>query len=141
MNSRLVLENGEAAKSDYHPVQWDGSDKIVEAVKSCLQTSLVGESQNFRSSVAAAQRKFNQAQRMALATTALACLFSLAVMLAGLWESHRIARQTEGRLQSLENQAAASPDSFAGLRQGNWQPVGKLITQQGRTFVELKPAK
>jgi hypothetical protein len=115
--------------------------EIVEAVRSCLQQSLAGEAQNFRSWVAAAHMKFKRLQRLALATTAITCLLSLCVFLASLWEARRITHQAEAQAQSLQLQAAANTDTFAELRRDNWEPTGKTITQKGRTFIELRAAK
>jgi hypothetical protein len=117
------------------------TQKLTEAMKGCLQTALVGESQNFRSWVAASHRKFKDLQQLALITTALACLFSFLIVAASIWQAHRITRQATSQLQLAQNQATASADPFADLRRANWKPVGKLIGQNGRTFVELKAAQ
>lgn len=140
MNTNLTLENLDAAPQDLAQFQEEEAQKMVDALKTCLQTALVGESQNFRSWVAGAQRKFNHLQRLALATTALACLFSSLMLLASLWEGRRITGMAEAQMQYFQRQAAA-PNAFAELQRANWQPVGKLITIKGRTFVELKPGK
>jgi hypothetical protein len=113
---------------------------VVDAVKSSLQTLLVGESQNFRSSVAAAHRKFNHQQSLALFTTLAACVLGSLIVLASLWESRQITTKAAVALQSLQKQTNMT-DPFADLRQANWRPTGKLLTQQGHTFIELKPAK
>ncbi len=117
--------------------------EIIEAVRGCLQTSLAGEAQNFRSWVAAAHRKSRDFQKLALATTAMACLLSFGILLASVWQAHQLTRQAEAQLHYLLQQqpAAAAPSAFADLQRGNWQPTGKLITQKGRTFIELKAAK
>lgn len=141
MNANLMLDERETAKPEYQQTQGYETDIILEAVKSTLQTSLVGESQNFRSSVAAAQRKFHQAQRLALLLIAFSCFFSSLVMLAGIWQAHRVINHAEATFQNPQVQAASSPDAFADLRQANLEPIGKLITQKGRTFIELQPAK
>jgi hypothetical protein len=119
----------------------DESGRVLETLRSCLQSTLVGESQNFRSWIAASHRKFNDAQRLALATTAIACLVSLGVVLAGIGEAHRLMRQAQTQAPFVQGQAVSAADPFVKLRQGNWEPVGSLITQQGRTFIELKAAK
>jgi len=140
MNAHLVLGD-RGSNLEHQHVSEDEAGKVLETVRSCLQSSLVGESQNFRSWVAAAHRKFNDAQRLALATTAVACLVSLGAVLAGIGEAHRIMTRAETRFSTVQGQSVAASDPFAKLRQGNWEPVGSLITQQGRTFVELKPVK
>jgi hypothetical protein len=64
-------------------------------------------------------------------------------MLAGIWQARRVMNRAESNWQIVQSQPpqAIGPDVFSDLRQGNWQPTGKLITQKGRTFIELKPAK
>jgi hypothetical protein len=141
MNKTSMLENLAAAIREPQQVQEEETQRIVDAVRSCLQISLVGEAQNFRSWVAASHRKFRDLQRLALATTAIACLLSGFMLLASLWQAHRITRQTADQLQYIQKQSAASPDAFTELRRENWEPTGKLITQRGRTFIELKAAK
>lgn len=87
MDMNSASDGAENAKIERQQAQEEGTRKIIEAMRSCLQISLVGESQNFRSSVAAAHRKFNFHQRLALATTALACLLGALVV----WSSVREA--------------------------------------------------
>ncbi|MGA2245879.1 MAG: hypothetical protein ABSH48_12830 [Verrucomicrobiota bacterium] len=135
------MDNLEAAIPERQPGQEEESQRIVEAVRSCLQTSLVGEAQNFRSWVAAAHRKFKDLQNLALGLTAITCLLSSCMLVASVWQARRITRQAEAQLQYFQKQAAASPDAFTDLRRGNWAPAGKPITQKGRTFIELKAAK
>ena len=141
MNTTSILENLEAAEPQCLPVQGDETQRIVDEVRSCLQISLTGEAQNFRSWVAAAHRKFRDLQRLALATTALACLLSCCMLLASLWQARRVTGQAEAQLQYFQKQAAVSPGAFAELSRENWEPAGKLITQKGRTFIELKAVK
>ena len=140
MDTNLMRGSLNGATAGSRPVHHDENQEMVDAVKSCLQTALVGESQNFRSSVAAAHRKFNQQQRLALFTTVAACALGGLIMLASLWEARHITSQAAGQLEYLQKQINAA-DPFADLRRASWQPTGKLITQQGRTFVELKPVK
>jgi hypothetical protein len=141
MDANLTPKGAETNPRDRRQTPEEETQQMVEALKSCLQTSLVGESQNFRSTVAAAIRGLRHQQAMALAITALACLLSAAVLLGGMWEGRRITRQADARLQALQKQAALDADPFAELRRANWQPAGQLITQKGRTFIELKPAR
>jgi len=136
-----ILDNLETVRSEHLQAQEEDTQRIADTVRSCVQMSLAGEAQNFRSWVAASHRKFNSLQRLALATTALACLASCFMMLGGVWQAHRVTRQAEAQLQYFQNPSAASPDAFADLRRENWEPTGKLITQKGRTFIELKAAK
>jgi hypothetical protein len=133
MNTNLMLDEQPRAQDEE-------TQKMVEAVKSCLQTSLAGEAQNFRSWVAGSHRKFRELQRWALLTTALACVSSFLILAAGIWQAHRIVRQAAAQSQLMQNSATAGADPFANLRQANWKPAGKLITQNGHTFTELKPA-
>jgi hypothetical protein len=139
MNTTSILDSLEAAKPERH--QEEETQRIADAVRSCVQISLAGEAQNFRSWVAATHKKFNGLQRLALATTAMTCLVSCFMLLASVWQAHRITSQAAAQMQYFQNQAAASPDAFADLRKENWEPSGKLITQKGRTFIELKAAK
>ena len=141
MNTTSILDNLEAAQPERQQAQEEETQRIADAVRSCVQTSLAGEAQNFRSWVAATHRKFKDFQRLALAITTITCLLSCFMLLASIWQAHRVTRQAEAQLQYFQNQAAASPDAFAELRQENWEPTGKLITQKGRTFIELKAAK
>lgn len=140
MSTTFILDNPEAAKQDQQ-AQEEETRRIAETVRSCLQTSLAGEAQNFRSWVAAAHGKFRDLQRLALATTATACLLSCVILLASVWQAHRITRQAEAQLQYLQKQAVAYPDAFAELKRDNWAPAGKPIPQKGRTFIELKAVK
>ena len=141
MNTTSILDNLEAAQPERQQAQEEETQRIADAVRSCVQTSLAGEAQNFRSWVAATHRKFKDFQRLALAITAITCLLSCFMLLASIWQAHRITRQAEAQLQYLQNQAAVSPDAFAELRRESWEPTGKLITQKGRTFIELKAVK
>ena len=141
MNETSILANPEAALPERPKAQADESQRIVDAVRNSLQSSLAGEAQNFRSWVAATHRKFKNFQRLALATTALACLLSCSILLASVWQAHRITRQAETQLQFLQQQSATVPDAFTELRRENWEPTGKTITQRGRTFIELKAVK
>ena len=136
-----ILDNLEAANPERQQAQEIDTQSIADAVRSSVQISLAGEAQNFRSWVAASHRKFNSLQRLALVTTALACLASCFMMLGGVWQAHRVTRQAETQLQQFQSPSAASSDAFADLRRENWEPTGKLITQKGRTFIELKAAK
>jgi len=138
MDTNLMLGslNGKQGRQAHE----DESQAVVDAVKGCVQTALVGESQNFRSSVAAAHRKFSQQQRFAMFTTVAACAAGSLIMMASIWEAHRITNETANELQYIQKQITVT-DAFADLRRANLQPTGKLITQQGRTFIELKPAK
>ncbi|HUC83923.1 MAG TPA: hypothetical protein VL970_01925 [Candidatus Acidoferrales bacterium] len=140
-NTTSISENLDSAEPRRQSAPKVETQEIIEAVRSCLHVSLTGEAQNFRSWVAAAHRKSSNFQRLALATTAMACLFSLFILLATIWEARRITHQAEAQLHLLQQQAAASSDAFAELRRSNWQPAGKLITQKGRTFIELKSTK
>jgi hypothetical protein len=140
MDVNPAAESGDRTRQERQQAQQEETQKMVEALRTCLQTSLVGESQNFRSSVAAAYRNLHRQQRLALALTALACVLSALVMWVSVWERRQVLRQTEARFEALQKQAAA-PDPFADLRRANWAPVGRTITQNGRTFIELKPAK
>jgi len=141
MSETIILDNLEAALPERQRPQAGETQIIVDAVRSCLQISLAGEAQNFRSWVAATHGKFKGFQRLALATTAIACVLSCLLLLASVWQAHRVTRQAEAQLQYFQNQGAASPDAFTQLRRENWEPTGKLITQKGRTFIELKAAK
>ncbi len=141
MNNTSMLDNLEAAIPERQQAPEDETQRIVDAVRSCLQISLAGEAQNFRSWVAATHRKFKSFQHLALATTAITCLLSCFILLASVWQAHRITRQTADQLQFIQKQSAAAPDAFAELRRANWEPTGKPITQRGRTFIELKAAK
>jgi hypothetical protein len=115
----------------------DEKQNLTATLKDCLHSALLGESQNFRSWVAASHREFKKLQQRAFITTALACLFSFLILAASLWQAHRITRSAAVQL----NQITASADAFADLRQANWKPVGKVIAQNGRTFTELKATK
>lgn len=141
MNETSILDHLDAAIPARPNTPAEETQKMVDTVRSCLQISLAGEAQNFRSWVAATHRKFKNFQQLALATTALTCLLSCFMLLASVWQSHRITRQAEAQLQLIQKQTAVSPDAFAVLRRENWEPTGKLITQRGRTFIELKAAK
>lgn len=135
MNTNLVLDERQHA-------QQEETQRLADALKSCLQAALVGESQNFRSWVAASHRKFKELQQLALIITALACLLSGLIMAGGIWQAHRLTRQAASQLQLVQSQLAVNTaDPFSDLRHSNWKPVGKLITQNGRTFTELKAAK
>jgi len=141
MNTTSILDNPATAKQECRPVQGEATSEIVDAVRSCLQVSLTGEAQNFRSWVAATHRKFNDLQRLGLATTAMTCLLSCGMLLASVWEARHITRQAEAQLQYFKTQTTAYPEGFAELTRANWEPTGKIITQKGRTFIELKEAK
>jgi hypothetical protein len=143
MNKILILDNlgTAAAVPDQQTAQPDQAQTIGEAVRSCLQTSLTGEAQNFRSWVAATHRKFKDLQHLALATTAIACLLSCCMLLASVWQARHITRQAEAQLQYFQKQVASAPDAFTELRRENWEPTGKTLTQRGRTFIELRAAK
>ena len=141
MNETSILDNLETAIPERQQAQADESQKIVDVVRSSLQISLAGEAQNFRSWVAATHRKFKNFQQLAWATTVLTCLLSCFMLLASVWQAHRITRQAEAQLQYIQKQGAASPDAFTELRRQNWEPTGKPITQKGRTFIELKAVK
>lgn len=141
MNENLVLDNLDEAVPERQCAREEETQRIADAVRTCLQTSLAGEAQNFRSWVAASHRKFRDLQWIALATTAIACLLSCGMLLASVWQAHRITRQAEAQLQYSQKQGVAAPDVFTELRRENWAPTGKLITQSGRTFTELKAAK
>jgi hypothetical protein len=133
MNTNLILDERQRAP--------DETQRLAAALKDCLQTALVGESQNFRSWVAGSHREFRKLQQQAFITTALACLFSFLILAASLWQAHRITRQAATQLPVSQNQLAASANPFADLQRANWKPVGKVITQNGRTFTELKATK
>ena len=141
MNTTSILDNLETAQPERQQAQEEETQRIADTVRSCVQTSLAGEAQNFRSWVAATHKKFNGLQRLALAITAITCLLSCVMLLASIWQAHRVTRQAEAQLQYFQNQAAVSPDAYAELSRENWEPTGKLITQKGRTFIELKAAK
>jgi hypothetical protein len=149
MNTNPGSDNLEPAQSvpPREPAPVDET-VIVEAVRNTVQVSLAGEAQNFRSWVAASHRKYTELQRLALATTALCGICGVGILLASVWEAHRVIRQADAQLSYLESQApsqapavAVNADGFAQLRQANWEPVGKLITQKGRTFIELRARK
>jgi len=141
MNTTSILDDLETANPGRQQAQNEETQRITDTVRSCVQTSLAGEAQNFRSWVAATHKKFNGLQRLALATTAMTCLVSCIMLLASVWQAHRITRQAEAQLQYFQQQTATSQDVFADLRRDNWEPAGKLITQKGRTFIELKAIK
>ena len=142
MDTNLTLDslNTDSDQKERRQTQEAEAHILVNAVKSSLQTLLVGESQNFRSSVAAAHRKFNHQQSLALFTTLAACVLGSLIVLASLWESRQITTKAAAELQSVQKQFSMA-DPFADLRRANWHPTGKLLTQQGHTFIELKPAK
>lgn len=142
MNTDALSHHPDGPELEREQAREEELKRTVEAVKSCLQTALLGESQTFRSWVAAAHRKFDERMRLATAMTALACLFSLLILAASLWEAHRITTRAEIQWQALRQPVAATgADPFLELRRQNWEPVGKLIIQKGRTFTELKAAQ
>ena len=97
-----VGKNGKGA-TGAPAVPAGGNRKILATLKSDLQSSLLAESQSFKNSIAAAQSRFNRLQRLALVTVTLASLFSLLLMLASVWEAHRITSQAETHLLFLSN--------------------------------------
>jgi hypothetical protein len=142
MNTTSILDDLETANPGRQQAQHEETQRITDTVRNCVQTSLAGEAQNFRSWVAGTHKKFNGLQRLALVTTAISCSASCFMLLASVWQAHRITHQADAQLQYLQKQAPTSPeDVFADLKRENWEPTGKLITQKGRTFIELKAAK
>jgi hypothetical protein len=140
MSTTSLFENPPTSDHEQPQAAAEETHRIEDTVRTCLQTSLAGEAQNFRSWVAATHRKFNSLQKVGLATTAMTCLLSCGMLLASVWQARHVTSQAEAQLQYLQKQAPG-PDAFADLRRQNWEPMGKLITQKGRTFIELKVAK
>ena len=138
MNQDSMLERMEKAQQERQQSQQEEIRKILATLKSDLQSSLLAESQSFKNSIAAAQSRFNRLQRLALVTVTLASLFSLLLMLASVWEAHRITSQAETHLLFLQQQIAAIQDPFAELRKAKLTPTGQPVTTQGRIFIELK---
>ena len=76
MDVNLTPPGAEPNPRERRQTPEEETQQMVETLRTCLQTSLVGESQNFRSTVAAAIRGLRHQQTMALAITAIACFLA-----------------------------------------------------------------
>ena len=134
MNANSIADDLQKAQQERQQAQTEELKKLLQTLKSDLQTALLAESKSFRSSIAQAETKLRRLLWAALVTTALSVLLTSYLILT----AERSARQLNDQAQLL----LESQRSSEALRELNMVPVGDLVkSPDGRTLIEVKPLK
>lgn len=131
MNQLSIAANLQKAQQEQEQAQTAALQKLLQTLKSDLESSLLAESKGFANSIARAQTGLKRLLWAMSVTTALSVLMTSYLTLTAVQSTRKLNDQAQ---LMLESQRASDE-----MRELNLIPVGALVkAQDGRTLIEVK---